>query len=202
VPFRRRRPALVPLSPARGIAGAAAVLTVFSLGAAQGSYSSIKSTGSSSWAAGDVVFTANSPAGALFTVTGAIAGTFGTSCVKLTYNGSLPATVRMYVSAVSGTGLESYLGVQVRSGTGNNANCSDFVVSTTDYNTTGLTDYTKTLSALRAASYDYPTGVSSWSATNTAPNNTRTYQLSWFVLPDNTATSRTVSFDVTWEARS
>jgi len=192
----------MPLSPARGIAGAAAVLTVFSVGAAPGSYSSIKSTGSSSWASGDVVFSANSPAGAVVTVTGAVAGSLGSSCVKLTYNGSLPATVKLYVSAVAGTGLQTYLGIQIRSGTGSNADCSDFVLSTTDYNATGLTDFTKTLSALRAASYDYSTGVSSWSATNTAPDNTRTYQVSWFVLADNTATSRTVSFDLTWEARS
>jgi hypothetical protein len=181
------------------VAGGAAVAAVMATGTAQANYNSVKSTGSNSWQSGYVTFGANSPAGSLFTINSAVAGSFGTKCVKLSYTGSLPAQVRVYVSSVTGGGFETYLGVQVRSGTGNSSTCSDFAATTTEYNATGLTDTSKTLAALQTASHDYATGAGTWNATTGA---TRTYQVSWLALPDNAATSRTVTFALTWEAQS
>lgn len=156
------------------------------------------STGTNSWQTGTVTFAANSPAGALFSVTGAIAGSFGQRCVKVTYTGSLAAQARFYLSSVGGTGLATYLTVQVRSGSGDNADCSDFTSSSTVFNGTGLLDSTQTLALLNSTSSSYATGLGAWAVT---ANATRTYQFSWRVRPTNLAASKTATFGLTWEAR-
>lgn len=148
---------------------------------------------------GTVTFGANTPAGTTVTVTGVVPGSFGTACVRVNYTGSLPATVRLYVPAGTfvDTGLGPYLAVQVRSVSGTAASCVN--LSTIDYNAVGLTDFTKTVVALRSASYDYATGIGTWSATSGA---SRTYQLSWLVAPNNAGIGKKVTFDLVWEARS
>jgi len=199
--YRRRLRRPMPVGPApvlRGATAAVAAAAVLSIGPAQATSHSAKATGTNSWQSGTVTFGPNSPAGALFAINTAIAGSYGTACVKVTYTGSLPAQARLYVSSTTGGGLETYLGVQVRSGTGTASNCSDFSAGSTDYNAVGLTDATKTLATLQAASHDYAGGVGSWTVTT---GSTRTYQVSWLMLPDNNATSRTVTFGLTWEAQ-
>ena len=56
-------------------------------------------------------------------------------CIKITYSGSLPATVKVYRGSLSGT-LGTYLDLTVTKGSGNQEDCSDFVAGSTVYNST------------------------------------------------------------------
>lgn len=142
-----------------------------------------------------------SPANAIISVTGAIPGSFGSGCVRITYTGSLTGNVRLYQApaGIAGTGLAPYLTLQVKQGSGANADCSDFVAAATVYNPTGLADTTKTVSAFGAASSGYATGVDNWTA---ATSDTRTYEFNWQLQDDNAAESLTASLTFTWEAQS
>ncbi|WP_169789725.1 hypothetical protein [Actinoplanes subtropicus] len=142
-----------------------------------------------------------SPANAIVSVTGAIPGSFGSSCLRITYTGSLTGHVRLYLTpaGIAGTGLASYLTLQVKQGSGGNVDCSDFVPAATVYNPAGLIDTTKTVTAFGAASPGYATGVDSWTA---ATSDTRTYEFNWQLQDDNAAESRTASLTFTWEAQS
>jgi hypothetical protein len=142
-----------------------------------------------------------SPANAVISVAGTIPGSFGASCVKVTYTGALSANVRLYLASagVGGTGLAPYLTLQVEQGSGSSTDCSDFVASGTVYNSTGLADTSKSVTAFSGASPSYATGVDNWAATTAT---TRTYQFNWQLQDDNAAQSLTTSLTFTWEAQT
>ena len=166
-------------------------------------YLATKSTASNSWSTGTVTFGANTPAAALFTVTGAKPGSTETTCLKVSYTGGLTSGVRLYVApgGLTGTGLGTYMTLQINEGSGaaTGGSCTDFVQSANLYNATGLSDSTKTLATFAAASTTYGTGVSSWSATT---GSTKTYQFIWRLQGLNAAVNKTASVTFTWEAQS
>jgi len=167
---------------------------------ADAAFAASTGVGSNQWGTGTVAL--GSATNAVISVTGTIPGSFGSSCVKITYNASSPANIRLYLRAadVTGTGLGAYLTLQIKQGSGNNNDCSDFVASGTLYNPTGLTDTTKKVTTFSAASSNYSTGVDNWAAT-TNPE-TRTYQFNWQLQDDNAAQSGTATLAFTWEAQS
>lgn len=127
-------------------------------------------------------------------------GSFGSTCITVTYTGTLPADVRLYLRASNLTGtLAPYLTLQIKEGTGGTSACTGFTSSATLYNAVGLTDTTKTVTAFAAGVADYSTGVSRWIAT---ANATRTYQFNWQFQDDNAAISRTAGITFTWEAQN
>ena len=157
-------------------------------------------SGSNTWTTGTVTIS-STPGIAMFTASGLKPGDTATACVKVTYTGSVAAVVRLYLSNgdLTGTGLATYLTLQISEGSGDNADCSDFSQAANDYNNTGMTDTTKTIAAFNAASHDYATGVSSWNATQ---NATKTYALSWGLQDTSSAAGLTASMVFTWEAGS
>jgi len=167
----------------------------------QASYSAFTATttnGANSWSAGTVTIS-SSPGTAMFTASGLKPGNNGTACVKVTYTGSLAAVVKLYLknSDLTGTGLGQYLTFQVNEGSGNNADCSDFVQSVNDYNPTGMSDTTKTVAGFNTLAHDYSTGLSSWSATQ---NGTKTYEFLWQLQDNSSAAGLTANATFTWEA--
>lgn len=115
------------------------ILVVAVLGglAAFGAFSAFSATTSNDnnqFAAGTVAI-GNNATTPLYNVTNATPGTASTDhCIKVTYSGSLAASVKLYRSAFTGgTGLAQYLTVNVTKGTGNQENCSDFSGSTSVY---------------------------------------------------------------------
>jgi hypothetical protein len=171
-------------------------------GTVYAAFTATVASGSNSWSTGTVTFGPNSPATAMFTVSDAKPGSTGNACVKITYTGSLPARVRLYVAsgALTGTGLGTYLSLQVNEGTGSDADCGDFARSAIDYNATGLSDYTKTLGAFAGSAVSHATGVSAWD--NVTSGATMTYQFRYLLQPDNAAAGRTANVTFTWEAQS
>lgn len=181
---------------------ALAVTTPLGWGSVHAAFTAAVAGGSNSWSTGTVTFGANNPATALFTVSNAKPGSTGSACITVTYTGSLPARVRLYVASggLTGTGLGNHLAFQINEGTGGNADCTDFVQSANDYNTTGLSDHTKTLTAFATSSTDHATGVSTWN--NVTNGATKTYQFRYLLKPDNAAIGTTVNATFTWEAQS
>ncbi|MFC4043206.1 hypothetical protein ACFO1B_32650 [Dactylosporangium siamense] len=189
------------LTPLVGVPVGLTAAGVFVWQASFAAFSATTTDGVDNWAAGSVSFGANAPATAMFTASGLKPGSNGTACVKITYTGSLAASVRLYLknADLGGTGLAGYLTFQVNEGTGSAADCSDFVSSANDYNAVGMGDTTKTLAAFNTASNSYATGVSGWAAT---ANTTKTYQFKWQVQDNNAANGTTASATFTWEAQN
>ena len=119
-------------------------------------------------------------------------------CIKITYTGSLPATVKVYRSAFTGgstPNLSSYVTLNVTRGTGDAENCSDFSGSTSVYS--GL---------LSAFATDWTGGLAlNDQGGNAVWNNTDevTYKFSAQVADDNNAEGlSTGTHSFIWEARN
>lgn len=87
--------------------------------------------------AGNVDISDNDSGGTLLSLTAAVPGNTTTGCIKVTYSGSLPASVRIYGST-GGTGLDQYLSLKVTRGVYNGAepafsSCTNFQADATDY---------------------------------------------------------------------
>jgi hypothetical protein len=166
-----------------------------------GAYSAFSATTSNTgnqFATGSVSI-GNNATSPLYDVTGAAAGASSVDhCIKITYTGSLPATVKLYRSAFSGgstPNLASYVTVNVTKGTGSQENCSDFSGSTSVYS--GL---------LSSFAGDFTGGIALTNASANAAwaqNDAVTYKFSAQVADDNNANGlSTGTHNFTWEARN
>ncbi|HMJ03763.1 MAG TPA: hypothetical protein VK506_12530, partial [Conexibacter sp.] len=104
-----------------------------------GTWSAFDRTASSpgnSVRAGSVALADNAGGSPLLTLSGARSGSSVTSCTKVTYGGTVPATVRLY-AVVGGSGLADDLTLVVTrgtiSGTPAAKSCTGFVADTTNY---------------------------------------------------------------------
>jgi hypothetical protein len=95
-------------------------------------FSGTTANAGNSYAAGTVNLTDNDT-GAMLSLSSAVAGATDTSCVRLTYNGSLDANVRHYAT-VAGT-LAPYLSLKVTRGRNSSGfdNCTGFTEDTDDH---------------------------------------------------------------------
>jgi predicted ribosomally synthesized peptide with SipW-like signal peptide len=177
----------------------------------QASYAAFSSTTTNpnnTFSAGTVTLTDSRqgpPASVMFTPTGLKPGSTGTSCIKVTYNGSLAANVKLYVApsdltTSSSTNLAQYLTVQVAEGSGSANDCSDFTGGTNIYNATGQGDLTKTLSAFSTASGNFATGVSSFAPTGSG--QTKTYKITYWLQDNSAAAGMNSTAKFTWEAQN
>lgn len=149
-------------------------------------------------ASGTVVLNNNNPLGsALYTVTNGGPGSSTQRCIRITYAGTLPSTVRMYRGGTVNNGTAFNL--QIERGSGLNAggypSCTGFVSAGNVYNGT-----------LGAFPTTYAAGPdargSAW-----AQNDTVDYRVTISVVDDPTPNAhQTVvssgAHDFTWEARS
>lgn len=122
----------------RKLRGAVVGIVVFAVAAAcaaaaYAAFSAKTSNGGSSFAAGTVSLTDNDGGSAMLSLSSALPGASRTSCIRLSYSGSLASTVRHY-AAVSGA-LASHLTLKVTKGSGATgfANCTGFTPDATDY---------------------------------------------------------------------
>lgn len=84
-------------------------------------------------AAGNVAITDNDSGEAMLSLSSAPLGSSDTSCINVSYQGSVPAQVRHHATVTGG--LAPHLGLKVTRGTGANAfdNCSNFTADPTNY---------------------------------------------------------------------
>jgi hypothetical protein len=96
--------------------------------------------------AGDVTLADNDSGAAAYDIPTAKPGDTDERCVRVTFNGNLPSTVKLYRSAFTGsTGLEPNVNLTIaRSATGAQADCSDFGASTDVFSTAALSTFSAT----------------------------------------------------------
>ncbi|GAB2588885.1 hypothetical protein Aab01nite_42390 [Paractinoplanes abujensis] len=150
------------------------------------------------YAAGSVILTDNSGGQTMFTVTALRPGVAPSRCIRVTYEGTLPSTIKMVGATTGGTGLENYLMLSVTRGsgvTGSFPGCTGFTPDATDYNSLGPgVLYSGTVATYPAAGLTDP-------KLNWATNEAHWYQLSVDVLDSAAALGQTVTHTFSWDAR-
>ena len=174
-----------------------------------GTYSAFSSTttsGTNSMQAGTVSITDDHTVSTMLALSNAKPGDRTTGCVKVTYTGTLPATVRMY--ATPSGGLAQYLKVTITRGSGGSyPSCTGFTTTGegTYVNATPGVTFAGTLSALPATwatAGDDPAGGATpeqWTQ-----NESHAYQVDVQLDPSAPAAAQglTAGVSFTWEARN
>ena len=156
-----------------------------------------------SFAAGTVNIEDNDAGSAMYSVSNKKPGESVTSCIKVTYSGSLDSSVKMYASAVGAFG--QYVNLVVTPGTGNITfpSCTGFTPAA------GGAIYTGTLKAFADTHTSYATGLATnpAGATKWSTSDAVVYRFE-LVLQDNNAANggvtplSTGSHSFTWEAQN
>jgi hypothetical protein len=113
------------------------VLSIFGSGFAGtvAFFTDTSSNEGNAFATGTVNLTDNDSGAAMLSLADARPGNSDTSCISVSYTGSVPSTVRLY-GATSGTGLDAHLNVSVTRGTlptGAFDDCTGFSPDAADY---------------------------------------------------------------------
>ena len=181
-----------------GVVGVIAGIGTFS------AFSSTTSNSGNSFAAGTVVISDNDSGTAMYNVTNAKPGDSSTSCITVTYTGSLAANVRLYTGSSIGS-LGSHLTLTITQGTGTVAfgsSCTNFTPDGSGsqiYNGT-LSNFATTYSGFAGGlALTNAGGSASW-----ATNDARVYKFQ-ITLPSSDTTGaglNTGSHSFTWEAQN
>jgi predicted ribosomally synthesized peptide with SipW-like signal peptide len=167
-------------------------------------FSSQTSNGANTFESGTVLLTDNDLDGAMLALSNAQPGASDTSCILVTYSGSLSSTVRLYGS-IAGT-LAPYLTLTVTRGDDPSPvfdDCNGFAADSTDYIGAGQgVIYQGALSAFPAS---YVAGLvdpvvgspETWTATES-----RVYRFVVSVANDNNAQGQSATASFTWEAQN
>jgi hypothetical protein len=194
------RKLLAPLL-ACGLAAVAAAAATWS------TFSSTTASPASSFSAGTVAI-ADNDAGSTLSVPAMSPGTSNSGCIRVTYSGSLPASVRLYASSTGS--LAPYLNLTVTRGTQaapSFPSCTGFSADPTDYVGAGAgVVFTGTLSGFVAGHADFASGLAdapgspqTWSA-----NSAHSYMFSLSLPAAAPAAAQGLSSTATftWEARN
>jgi hypothetical protein len=154
--------------------------------------------------AGTVKLEDNDGGQALYALTAAKPGDTKTSCIKVTYVGSLPATVKLMTPSTIGE-LGPYVNLKIEAGTQATPSfptCTGF----TAYGTGG-TVYEGTLSAFAAANNSFANGISTLPTGKTKweTNDAVVYQVTATLsasAPDTVQGKTTGSHIIRWEAQN
>jgi predicted ribosomally synthesized peptide with SipW-like signal peptide len=177
-----------------GAAGAIAAFGTFS------AFSSSTENPGNKIETGTVVLTDNDSGSALYSVTGAKAGTTVDRCITVAYTGDLDADVKLYLPDAVGA-LGQYVDMTVTAGTDATpvfGDCAGFVAD-------GAPIFDDTLQAFRAAHTGWADGLAynPGSATKWAQGDSVTYRVQLTVQDDNSAQGKvTGDHRLMWEARN
>ena len=182
-----------------GVLGGLAGLGVF------GAFTSTTSNANNSFSAGTVTIGDNDANSALYSVTNAKPNQSVTSCIKVTYTGSLAADVHIYTPSTIGA-LGPYIDLTITPGTQTGTptfpSCTGFTADS------GGALYTGTLSAFATAHNTYANGVVDYPGTVATAWNTNDSVVYQFTAtldsaaPDTAQGATTGSHTFTWEAHN
>ena len=179
-------------------------LVAVSGAATYSAFSSQTSNTGNSFAAGTVLITDNDLGTAMLALSNAKPGDNDTSCILLTYSGTLDSTVRLY-GTVAG-GLAPYLTLTVTRGTDSAPSfdsCASFSADPTDYIGAGAgVIYQAALSAFPAT---YATGLvdpTSGSPESWTASEVHSYRFVVTLVNDNNAQGQNATAAFTWEAQN
>ena len=156
------------------------------------------SSGPSTFQAAKVALGDDDSGSALFDVSSLRPGDSGSRCIAVTYTGTVPAQVRMFVAPgdVSGTGLDRHLTVTVSEGSGGSfASCSGFTAATTS---SGIR--LSTLASTASTATDWGSGIGSFAPTGVG--QVRVYRIGYQLTAGAAAQGLTTRFRLTWETHS
>jgi hypothetical protein len=173
-----------------GVVGSIAGIGTFS------AFSSTTDNTGNAFAAGTVYIVDNDSGSAMFNVSNAKPATSYTSCIKVTYLGTLDASVKLYGSGFGGA-LAPYLTVKVEEGTGaaGFGNCTGFTPSSTLYNNVAMNSFPTTYAGASATGGTWTT------------NKAVDYRFTITLADDNNANGGATpkaanNFAFTWEAQN
>jgi hypothetical protein len=199
------RPPKSRLSLAQKLIASVVVLALVGLGAgyAYATFTSSTSNAGNTFAAGTVTLSDNDSGSAMLALAAAKPGDTDVSCVRITYSGSLPATVRPY-GTTTGTGLDAYLTLTVTRGvlpSGTFDNCTGFTADVTNHIGAGAgVVYNGTLQGFAdtyAAAATDPTTASRETWTT---GETHDYKFQITLANTDAAQGKTASQTFVWEA--
>jgi predicted ribosomally synthesized peptide with SipW-like signal peptide len=156
--------------------------------------------------AGTVALEDNDGGSALYAITNAKPGETKTSCIKVTYKGSLPSTVKLFIPTTTPIGeLGQYVNLKVEAGTQTTSTfptCEGF----TAYSTAG-TVYEGTLSAFATEHSSFTNGVSTFPTGQTKweTNNAVVYRFTATLsatAPETAQGKTTGTHTFRWEAQN
>ena len=172
------------------------LVSVLTVRASSAAFSDTTDNSGNTWAAGTVVLTDDDGgATALYTASNMKPGDGSTECITVTYSGSLDAAVVVYGAVTAGTGLEAYLDLTVRRGSGGAfGDCTGF--------TSTEVVYTGTLDGFVTAHTDFASGAGTWAPTGGAPDDDMTYEFTVTLQDNNAAQGLDATATFTWEAQN
>lgn len=172
-----------------------------------GTFSAFSSTATNSgntFAAGTVYLTDNDAGSAMYNVSAAAPSQSSSYCIKLTYGGTLPATVKLYTTSTLGS-VANYVDLTIERGT---VSGSPAFPSCTGF-TAGSTIYSGTLGNFASTKNSYANGVSAFPGSQTQwnQNDTLVYRFTLSLQSDPNANGgatplSTGSHAFTWEAQN
>ena len=151
------------------------------------------------FAAGTVALADNDAGSAMWSVTNRIPGDTVTTCIRLSYTGTLAADVKLYSASAVNT-VDQYLSLSVDKGT--------MPGGTTFPNCTGFssasTIYSGTVQGFKNSSNAYGNGVSAYPGAQTQwnQNDTLVYRFTVTLQNNTGAQGLTSTTSFTWEARN
>ncbi len=194
-------------SVSRKILTSVAILGVFGALAGAGvfaSFSSATDNSANAITAGTVALADNDGGVALYTASNAKPGDVKTSCIRVSYTGSLDADVKLYIGDAIGA-LGDYVNLTIEPGT----QASPTFPSCTNFVSDGSgTIYSGTLKAFATAHPSYATGLADnpgTTATKWATNDAVVYRITATVdsaTPDAQQGATTSAHKLSWGARN
>ncbi len=168
--------------------------------AGYGTFSAFTSTTTNSgnvFSAGTVVIGDNSSGGVIYNFTGQKPGVAQTGCIKVTYTGSLPATVSLYTASSSGT-LGQYVTLTIDKVTYSSA--PTFPSCGSPSSSTQI--FSGTLSGFTTSDTNFATGVQAFPASQTQwnQNDSLYYRFTLTLQSNNSAQGLSSTTGFTWEA--
>jgi hypothetical protein len=157
--------------------------------------------------AGSVKLTDNGDGSSLMSLSAAVPGDTTSACIKVTYDGSLPATVRLH-GTTTGSGLDQYLDLKVTRGVYSPSDpafksCTNFQADGTNYIGAGNgVIYNGTLQAFPD---DYASGLVdplSGSPESWATGESHVYRLDVTLQSNFSAQNKDATQTFKWEARN
>ena len=145
---------------------------------------------------------------AMLSLVSALPGATDTSCIKVTYTGSLPSTVRLY-GTTTGSGLDQYLKLKVTRGTYTPSepafdSCTNFQADSTEY-IAGKADGVIYDGTLQGFPDDYAGGLvdpTSSSPESWSTNEVHVYRFQVTLQNNTAAQGKNATQSFTWEARN
>ena len=152
---------------------------------------------------GTVTIEDNDGGTALYTMSAAKPGESKTSCIKVTYKGTLPSTVKLFTASTIGA-LGPFVNLKIEAGTQSTStfpSCTEFTPAASP------TVYEGTLSAFATEHPTFATGITTnpASATKWETNNSVVYRFTATVsstAPNTAQGATTGSHAFTWEAQN